>query len=341
MRVTGASTYSLANSLRTTLLNTQAKIEKAQVESVTGQAADTAEKLGATVHRYRYLMRQSERLDSISTANSLTVGRLSASQAALDSFASTTQALSAAAHIEGIGAVSSNGMKSYLTQLTSLANTSQQGIHVFAGINTDVTPISDYETSQLAADVEAAFAARFGFGTADPSVSTVSAADMKDFLQNDALSLFTGAGWSGLSRATDEGIKSRILPTEIAETSVGTNENAFRLAFAAAGLGATFLDLNVDEGVGDAIRSFVHETAANATAETTLLQGQVGRMEERLQNAQDRLSQQSSLMQEFADDMVAVDPYEAATRLNNLIQQLETSYTLTGRVQSLSLLRYI
>ncbi|RLQ88842.1 flagellar hook-associated family protein [Notoacmeibacter ruber] len=341
MRVPGASTYSLANSLRTTLLNTQAKLEQAQVEAVTGQASDPAEKLGATVHRYRYLMRQSERLDGISTANALTETRLKVSQATLGSFASTTQNLSAEAYIEGIGAVTSSGMKGYLNQLTALANTSENGVHIFAGINTDVTPIPEYETSQLAADVEAAFVARFGFGTTDPAASTVSAADMTDFLENDALPLFTGPGFSGLSQATDQAISSRILPNELAPTSVGTNEKAFRLAFAAAGLGATFLALNIDEGVGDAVRAFVHRTAADASSETALLQGKVGLMEERLTNAQDRLSQQSSLMREFANEMVAVDPYEAATKLTDLIQQLETSYTLTGRVQSLSLLKYI
>ncbi len=341
MRINGASTYSLTNALRDTLLDTQAKIEKAQLEAVTGNAADTAERLGATVHRYRYLVRQADRLDSITATNSLTQTRLRSAQATLGSFGDVTQAIADVSNIDGIGAVSANGMRNYLDQLTSLANSSQQGIHLFAGINTDVTPIADYASSQLAMDVEAAFVTRFGFGTSDPLVSSISAADMKDFLGNDALALFTGPAWSGMSRATDEGIHSRILPSETAETSVGTNEKAFRLGFAAAALGATFLNLGIDDGVGNAIRSFVTQTAAEATSETAILRGRVGLMEERLQNAQDRLGQQSSLMREFAGEMVAVDPYEAATRLNTLIQQLETSYTLTGRVQNLSLLKYI
>jgi flagellar hook-associated protein 3 FlgL len=36
-----------------------------------------------------------------------------------------------------------------------------------------------------------------------------------------------------------------------------------------------------------------------------------------------------------------VDPYEASTRLNNLTTQLETSYTLTGKIQQLTLSKYI
>lgn len=341
MKVSAHSTFSLANALRNTLLDTQAKIAEAQVESVTGQAADTSEKLGATVHRYRYLVQQSDRLDSIVSANAVTEVRLTTTQSALSNFAKTTQSIADAAFVEGVGAVSASGMSAYLSQLTSLANTSQQGIHLFAGINTDVKPISDYQSSQLASDVEAAFTARFGFGTADPAVSTISAADMKDFLQNDALPLFTGPQWSGLSQATDEGIQSRILPTEMAQTSVGTNESAFRMGFAAAALGSSFLALDIDGGVADAVRSFVTGTAAEATSQTAILQGKVGRMEERLSISQDRLKQQSSLMREFAGDMIEVDPYEAATRLNTLIQQLEASYTLTGRVQSLSLLNYV
>jgi flagellar hook-associated protein 3 FlgL len=36
-----------------------------------------------------------------------------------------------------------------------------------------------------------------------------------------------------------------------------------------------------------------------------------------------------------------VDSYEAATRINLLMSQLETSYALTGRISRMSLLSYI
>jgi flagellar hook-associated protein 3 FlgL len=39
--------------------------------------------------------------------------------------------------------------------------------------------------------------------------------------------------------------------------------------------------------------------------------------------------------------MQGVDPFEAATRVNALITQIETSYALTARIQQLSLTRLL
>jgi flagellar hook-associated protein 3 FlgL len=36
-----------------------------------------------------------------------------------------------------------------------------------------------------------------------------------------------------------------------------------------------------------------------------------------------------------------VDPYEASTRLSQLMTQVETAYAMTARVQKLSLLNYL
>ena len=41
------------------------------------------------------------------------------------------------------------------------------------------------------------------------------------------------------------------------------------------------------------------------------------------------------------DAIEGVDPYEAASRVNELTTRLETSYTLTARLQDLSLVRYL
>ena len=71
------------------------------------------------------------------------------------------------------------------------------------------------------------------------------------------------------------------------------------------------------------------------------LQGLTGLLVNRTSEANERISVQMDELTLHSDKMVAVDPYEAATRLNSLITQIETSYTLTGRIQQLSLMRYI
>jgi flagellar hook-associated protein 3 FlgL len=47
------------------------------------------------------------------------------------------------------------------------------------------------------------------------------------------------------------------------------------------------------------------------------------------------------LFQNNISDLEGVDPYEAATRVSLLQQQIETSYALTARMQQLSLVKYL
>jgi len=50
---------------------------------------------------------------------------------------------------------------------------------------------------------------------------------------------------------------------------------------------------------------------------------------------------QADLFKRTQIDMVGVDEFEAGTRLTSLLAQIETSYTLTARIQQLSLLKFI
>jgi flagellar hook-associated protein 3 FlgL len=40
-------------------------------------------------------------------------------------------------------------------------------------------------------------------------------------------------------------------------------------------------------------------------------------------------------------DLVGVDTYEASVRLNTLLTQVETSYTITSKIQDLSLVNFL
>ena len=50
---------------------------------------------------------------------------------------------------------------------------------------------------------------------------------------------------------------------------------------------------------------------------------------------------QVDLFQRNITQMQGVDPYEASTRVSTLLQQIETSYALTARIQQLSLVKYL
>ncbi|WP_312860661.1 flagellin [Neoaquamicrobium sediminum] len=70
-------------------------------------------------------------------------------------------------------------------------------------------------------------------------------------------------------------------------------------------------------------------------------QGATGITQQRIERANDRMSMQVDLFTESLTEMEGVDPAEASTRVNSLLAQIEISYSLTARLQQLSLLRYL
>ena len=47
------------------------------------------------------------------------------------------------------------------------------------------------------------------------------------------------------------------------------------------------------------------------------------------------------VLEKHIGGLEGIDPYEASTRISNLLTQIETSYALTARIQQLSLIDYI
>lgn len=77
--------------------------------------------------------------------------------------------------------------------------------------------------------------------------------------------------------------------------------------------------------------------------ETTLTEfrAQVGTVEAQIETAQARNSAETSALEIARSDIVAIDPYESATDLQNTQTQLEMLYTMTARLSRLSLVNYI
>jgi flagellar hook-associated protein 3 FlgL len=71
------------------------------------------------------------------------------------------------------------------------------------------------------------------------------------------------------------------------------------------------------------------------------MQTEVGIMQSRTKTASTDLQAQKDLLAKSLSQVTGVDQYEVATRVNQLTTQLQTSYSLTSRMQQLSLLQYL
>src|SRR5690606_9678380 len=172
--------------------------------------------------------------------------------------------------------------------------------------------------------------------------ASITAAEITSFLDNEIAAQFQGANWTdNWSDAADQPIVSRITLNETAETSVTANEEGFKKLLMAAVAISDLLKAPLSESARDALIQRAAEIVGEGIADMAGLQGRTGIAENRVSDATDRISSQIDLFKSFINDLEGVDPFEAATRVNELMTQIEISYTLTSRIQQLSLVRYL
>ncbi|ATU95881.1 flagellar biosynthesis protein FlgL (plasmid) [Phyllobacterium zundukense] len=348
MKTQSVSSYMLANSTRNILAKAQAELVRAQKEATTGFVFDTGLALGSRTGQSISLRKEHDRLTVLTETNGVIAERMTASQNALSNIIKGSQGfLGDVTAMRGSAtgrAIIVDQAKGLLQTATDLVNTTYNGEYIFAGENTDVKPLGDYGAAgdPARAAVLQSFQDYFGFPTTDPQVANITAADMKDYLDTSFAAEFDAGSWStNFSSASDTLVKSRIAPTELAETSVSANNAGFRQLAMSYTMIAEFGDIGLNQTAFDAV---IDKAAATTMQTTTSLAGAqsfLGNAQGRTKDATDRLTVQINVLNSSVLDLEAVDPYEAANRVEALRTQIDASYALTVKIQSLSLLNYL
>jgi len=107
---------------------------------------------------------------------------------------------------------------------------------------------------------------------------------------------------------------------------------------------ATVSDLMAGQ-LGSGAREAVVDRAVTLVTEAIAglgqLQSDAGLLQKRVAEATLRLEAQADLFERHIGKLEGVDPYEASTRVSQLMSQIEMSYTLTARLGELSLMRFL
>jgi flagellar hook-associated protein 3 FlgL len=280
-------------------------------------------------------------------SNSIVSTRLDASQSTLTNIATGAQSFLnqlTAAPNSTIQNILQTEATSSLSSLIGSLNTQVNGAYLFAGINADVKPVADYYEagSPNRQAVVNAFTTAFGFPPTDPQVANISAAAMETFLNGPFANLFTDTAWKAdWSSASDQDVRSRISTTELIDTSTNANDVSFRKLASAytmlADLGTASLSKTAFQKVVDKATALTSEAIRGLTD----LQVGLGDAQKRVSDANDRMSLQSDIMTTHIGALEGIDPYEASSRLSELMTQVETAYAITARIQKLSLLNYL
>jgi flagellar hook-associated protein 3 FlgL len=351
MKASFVSNLSLQNTMRLTVAKAQKEMTQLQEETVTGRHADVGAVLGAKTARTLNLHRDLQRMESLKSTNALTTQRLAASQEALGQMSTAANdamevliALSGMTSADQLDLAKTN-LGNALSTFTAAANTSFSGEYLFAGINSDVMPLDDYLQETPPSDAknafDAAFLAHFGFDQSNPNVANITPTDMQAFI-GDLETSFMGPDWeTNWSNASNENMESRISAAETVQSSTNTNADGIRYTALGLVIGHEMLALDISEQtrktVSDAAIDYVGRAIAGVDSERSKL----GISESRVTQANTSLDAQVTILNTSITDMEGIDTYEAATRVTTLESQLSLAYTLTSRIQNLSLLNYL
>jgi len=190
--------------------------------------------------------------------------------------------------------------------------------------------------------VIATFTATFGFPPDDPQVATITPAQYQAYMDGPFADLFEEPAWStNFSNATDELMRDRISHREEVDSSTTVNDEGVRKLYYA-------LALSIDGGVAhlkdetrDLLSDRVVTTANEAAYGLVRQQSMVGTAQERLAQANERNSIETQTLRARVGSAEEVDAFEVADRMGMLMSRLEASYSVTARLQKLSLLNYL
>lgn len=349
MKTMSVSSAAIAGAARESILKTQAALLPAQKEVATGRHADMGLALGRRAGHVVSLRQDFARITGFIDMNAFATSRLNMTQTVLGEIrGSAEEFLGMLVSAPGgkVGALALHQQAAAgLSGLIAGLNTSIGGQHIFGGINSDAPPIGDYfasppSVSKLA--VSDAFQAAFGMSADDPNVAAITPAEMEAFLDGAFAELFDDAGWSATwSAASSDPMQSRISPTDTVTSSVSANEASIRklaMGFVMiADLGAEKLSEAAFGKIVEAATRLVSDGAR----EIVTLQGRVGTAQARIGQVDERLSLQRDILSREVGALESVDPFEAATRVTDLMTRLEAGYALTARLQRLSLLNFL
>jgi flagellar hook-associated protein 3 FlgL len=349
MKTTFISTSAISAATRASIMKVQQQLADAQKEMTTGRYADVGKTLGYKTGQTISLRQQHTRLQTIIETNSVVSSRLDVTQKTLQNLVDNAQdfvkqLLASRSGGSTASALQSDGQAG-LNSFIDAMNTTFANGYLFAGVDSDVKPIADYydtPTSASQQGVANAFLAAFGVTQSDPAAQNITASSMQTFLDNGFAALFNDPSWTtDWSSASSQNVRNRISTSELIETSVNANDDAFRKLAKAYTMVA---DLGVQNLSQDAFQKVVDQAMSDtgsAIQELGDLQSRLGIAQQRVSDASDRMSLQVDILNNQVNSLEGVDPNEAATKVSSLMTQIESSYALTARIMKLSILDFL
>jgi len=346
MTINAVSSSYLGAAMLPVIAQVDTQLGQLEVESGTGQYADLGAHLGGSSGYELSLRGTSDLLQSLTTANSLTAGKLSTTSDALTSIVSAARSTLSTLVAWQPGAAGSDLTStggSSMQGLIGFANSAYDNQYVFGGINSSVAPMAAYSSSTAnQTALVSAFQTQFGFPPTDPQAQNLTSTQITGFLNGAFASQFSGSNWTtnwSSASSTDE--TTQISPGQTVETSTNLNSGGFQplaQAYAMISLfGGSELSQTAQQAVVTSATTLVNQGLSQLTATGS----NIGQMQSQVKQADDDMSTQTTLLGSQIGGLDNIDPAKVATQLSFLTTQLETAYQVTAQLQKLSLAQYL
>lgn len=325
----------LAQSFMLRRQNTDLKsdLQRLSSELTTGYAVDTGRQVGGDYSPLAGIDASLSRLQGYKSTTSEAALLTGAMQTVLNTVESMTSTLgpallaaSSGTTTSQVNAISAEARQKFETAV-ALYNTDLAGRSLFAGVATDRVATSDAETLLALLETEI--------------VGAISGADVASRVTN----------W--FNSPTGYATSGYLGGNPLAPVSVAPGDTA-DLGFTAADAGirdtlkglamAALLDRGALAGNAPARADLARragESLVNSATVRADMSARLGTVEAQIEAASVRNGAETTALQMARNGIMAVDPYETASKLEATRQQLETLYTLTARISRLSLVDFL
>ena len=334
--MTGLSLGDLSQSylLRSRGVSLREQLNQLSEELATGKVAETRKVLEGNVSYLADIEREMRTLESFRVAASEADQFTKAAQLALEKiqvsggdFAASLLSLSDTPS-ETLVEVNANEGRNRLDAMISALNTDIAGRSMFSGTATKQPALNDADT--LLTALEAVIT-----GAATPAAARAAAQTWFDDPAGFVATMYTGSDTDLSAFRVSEG--------ESINFGLRADDDAFREALMDIALAALADSTAMPLTVGDRV-AYLKEIGFSLQAgQDTLigLRAEVGTLESRIDTLTVRQSAQKSALELAKGDLLGVDPFETATRLEDVQFRLQSIYAVTARLSDLSLVNFL
>jgi flagellar hook-associated protein 3 FlgL len=355
----GSSTYSPLDVLLASTRSLETQQSALQEQTTTGLISQSYSGLGTSTAAVLDLQATTNASTAYSQAITTAQGKAAAMQAALSqiasmvsSMASSTLSLSGTAQSNSVDTVAQQA-KVDLQQLTAILNTSYAGDYVFSGADTANPPIADASaitSSSMYTTIGSALSGLVGSpssGTVASVVATATAAPSNTGAGTSVYSTYlTGAG---ATEATSSPVSVAIGVGESVTLDMPANQisgnsasgDAMSKIIGSLALVANSTGSMAGNSTFQSLMSSVTTTLNSALSSVNQTTGDLGVTQDALTNASSAQQSLQTLLATQLNGLTNVDLPSAISKLDAVNNQLQDSYTLIGKAESLNLASYL